>query len=435
MEHQTFGYDAGQYRRFRHYAWRYLLLFSLLYCAHYCTRLNLSSASALMIQELGWGKSDIGILTSTLFWTYGIGHLINGRLGEYYGPMRFITLGVLLSIGANLCFGFQSSLLLMAVIWGLNGYFQSMVWSPAIAALTAWWPGSTRGFATGFANAFSGFGQVAATLMVALSFALLPQMGWRAAFLLPAALPFVLLLVFRLFTKGSPRDIGLREYVELDAQKAAAEDQMQALVKEKGYLYPYQYLLAKPRFLLWMFVTFASGLARYGLVTWIPLYFIERFQVDITEGLLQSLALPVGMGIGTFVVPWLTDRYCPDNRMKAAVVSALCAAVAIVVFFLLDPTVLWQLLLIELLLFAAGFCIYAINGIVWAYSADIGGRVFAGTSAGVLDFAAYMGAAVQAVTYGFLLDRGGWGIVFISIALFCLLIAALGAYSCRARKG
>ena len=431
MEKQTFGYSPSEYKLFKHHAWRYLLLFSFLYCAHYCTRLNLSNASALMMEDLGWSTSDIGILTSTLFWTYGLGHLVNGRLGEIVGPVRFVCLGVILSVVTNLLMSTQRSLLVMALLWGLNGYFQSMVWSPGIATLTAWWPGNTRGFATGFANAFSGFGQVAATLSVALAFGVFPQLGWRAAFIIPAMMPVVFLIIYKLGTKPSPESIGLKEYVEIDEEKAKAEAEMQALVKEKGPLFPYKYLLSNPKFIIWMVVVFASGLARYGLVTWIPLYFIDRFGVDIEAGLLQSLALPVGMGIGTLVVPWLTDRYCPDNRLRAAVVSALLGAVAIVIFYTLDPTVGIELLIIEVLLFIAGFCIYAINGIVWAYSADIGGRVFSGTSAGILDSAAYIGAAIQSLLYGFLLESGGWGTVFFITAGFCVLIAALGFISSR----
>ena len=82
MKQETFGYSPSEYKLFKKHGWIYLLLFSILYCAHYCTRLNLSNASALMMEDLNWSTSDIGILTSTLFWTYGIGHLVNGRLGE-----------------------------------------------------------------------------------------------------------------------------------------------------------------------------------------------------------------------------------------------------------------------------------------------------------------------------------------------------------------
>ena len=79
-----------------------------------------------MMQSLGWSKSDLGILTGALFWTYGIGQVLNGRLGEIVGPAKFVVASVVLSVAANVLFSFQSSLVAMAVLWGLNGYFQSM---------------------------------------------------------------------------------------------------------------------------------------------------------------------------------------------------------------------------------------------------------------------------------------------------------------------
>ena len=79
----------------------------------------------------------------------------------------------------------------------------------------------------------------------------------------------------------------------------------------------------------------------------------------------------------------------------------------------------------------SGFCIYAINSIVFTYAAYIDGRVFSETYSGVLNFSAYLGAAVQSVVYGFALDNGGWGIVFVSIAVFNILIAVLGVIGSR----
>jgi len=426
-EHKAaYGYTAEEYKQFRRHSIRYLLMFSLLYCFHYCTRLNLSNASAVMMSDLNWSTADIGILTSTLFWTYGIGQIINGRLSEIVGPYRFVILGVLLSALTNILFGFQHSLIAMAIVWGLNGYFQSMAWTPGLATLTKWWPGDTRGFATGFANAFSGFGQAIATLAVAFALGAFPQMGWSAAFVIPALFPLAMLVVYVLTTKPSPTAIGLKEYTENDSEKAAREEEMARICKENGKLYPFKYVLSNPRFLVWVVVAFAIGLARYGLVTWIPLYFIQVHQVDVTAGLLQSLALPVGMGIGTLVVPWLTDRFCPHNRLPAVVISALGGAVSVLAFLFLEPGIM-----VEILLFVAGFCIYAINGTAWTFTTDLGGRVFAGTASGILNCVAYMGATVQSIMYGFLLETGGWNIVFGSIAGFCLLIAVLGLTSSK----
>ena len=66
---------------------------------------------------------------------------------------------------------------------------------------------------------------------------------------------------------------------------------MKRLIAEKGFFYPYRHVLADRTFLLWLLICFLIGMIRYGLTIWIPLYFVERFDIDITKGLLQSLAL------------------------------------------------------------------------------------------------------------------------------------------------
>lgn len=431
---ELFGYTDEQYKRFRRYAVRYLLLFSLLYCFLYCTRLNLSGAAAAMTRDLGWTSREIGVLTGTLFWTYGIGQLVNGRLSEIVGTSRFLTLSVLLSAAVNVVMGFQSSLAVMVILWGLNGFFQSMSWTPGLAALTNWWPGNKRGFATGFAHAFSGFGQAVSTLAVALAFAVLPAQGFRAAFWIPAAFPLVMLLLFILLARPTPSSVGLPEYREDDPERAAHEEELRLLAEEKGKFYPYKFVLSNGRFWLWIAIALITGVARYGLSTWIPMYFVEKFNLDITSGLLQSLTLPVGMGIGTLVVPALTDRFCPQNRLPAVILSAIVGAAAVGGIVALDPRILWQRVILLSLLFIAGFCIYAISGTSWAYATDIGGRVFSGTSSGVLNFSAYVGAAIQSMLYGFLLEKMGWAMIFISIAVLCGSVALLGAAGSKRKK-
>jgi sugar phosphate permease len=222
--------------------------------------------------------------------------------------------------------------------------------------------------------------------------------------------------------------LSVADYVEEDVATAESENEMAEIVKEKGALYPFLHLIRNKTFLVWTFVVFASGIARYGLVTWIPKYLSEVAGLGDIVGLLTSTILPIGMGIGTLIVPTLTDKFCPNNRLLASVVSGLGAAICVVGFMLLKPTG-FQFILMMVCLFFAGFFIYAINGIVWAYAADVGGRIFASTAAGILDFAAYMGAAIQSMLYGFILSNGNWNVVFLSVAVFCFLIALISFIS------
>ncbi|MBR0139666.1 MAG: MFS transporter [Firmicutes bacterium] len=421
------GYSEEQYRKFRRGAWRCLMMFSLLYMSLYCCRLNLGNAAGAMMEGMGWTSKDIGILTSALFWAYGIGQLVNGRLSELAGPVRFITFAALLSPACNLLMSFQKSIAVMAVIWAFNGFFQSMAWGPGLALLSRWWPGKNHGFATGFANAFSGLGQALSMVIAAAALKLMPSLGWRGCFILPAAVPAAILLVFRLLVKESPSDAGLPDFKAEDPEAAENEERMRQLVREKGKLYPYLYMLKNRRFDAWLTIIFITGVTRYGMITWIPLYFSERFGVDITAGLMQSLAFPVGMAIGTFVLPVLTDRFCPNDRLPAVIGCGCLLFASISAFIFMDPTAAGGSAAVSAVLFLAGFAVYAINGCAFSYACDMGGRVFTATASGILDFSAYMGAAAQSVVYGFFLKSMGWSMVFASIAAMTLLIIAIAA--------
>ncbi len=135
-EDRYLGYTKDEYKRFSSFARRFLLCFSLLYMCLYCCRLNLGYAAAAMMDAMGWSPADIGILTSALFWAYGIGQLVNGRLSEIAGPGRFIVMAALFSPLCNLLMSAQKSLLPMAAIWALNGSFQSMAYGPSLALLS-----------------------------------------------------------------------------------------------------------------------------------------------------------------------------------------------------------------------------------------------------------------------------------------------------------
>lgn len=423
-ETHTFGYTPEEYKKFRKYGWRFLILYSVLYSALYCVRLNLANAGPEMISGLGFSTSDIGILTATLFWAYAVGMLIGGRASEVFGATRFIMISVLASVAVNIVFGFTRSLPVMIVLWAINGLAQSLNWPAGGEVLAQWWPGKSRGFAMGFASAFSGFGQAFATLAVALGLSLFPQLGWRSAFFVPAVFPLIFFVIYILFTKSSPEKIGLKAYHEENPEIEKAEEEMREMVRKNGKLYPYRYLLRDGYFVRMLIMHVFCGFSRYGLLTWVPMYFIERFGVDVMEGLFASLALPVGMGIGCLVMPTITDHL--KDRMSIVPWSSFAAMICLIVLLFLDPRTAAGFFGIEAMLFIAGFFIYAVSGILNTIAIDAGGRVFNGTANGLVGFTGYMGAGFQSVLYGFIVAHIGWPMLFVSIAAFCALIGGMG---------
>ena len=148
--------------------------------------------------------------------------------------------------------------------------------------------------------------------------------------------------------------------------------------------------------------------------------------MDISKSLFLSLSLPLGMGIGTLVLPILSDHFCSKNRAKAIIIPALIGTLAVFSFAFLSPIDGKQSVAINILLFISGFCIYSINGVTWTYALDIGGRKSSGKYTGIINFFCYLGAAVQSIIYGFLVEQLGWKAVFCTICFFCGGVFLLG---------
>jgi sugar phosphate permease len=423
MKKERLGYTEEQYKIFKRHSWIVLLAFSILYCFLYCGRQNLSYAMPAMMSEEGWTALQLGVLSSVQFWAYAFGHLINGRLGEIIGVNKLIVIGMVLSAAMNILIGFQTSLFIITILWAVNGYVQSMLWSPGMALVANWWPSSRRGFATGFANAFSGLGSVITAFVVSFSYVILPKSGWRSAFIGSAIIMLVVVIIYPFFAKEKPSKIGLPEYVDPSEVRESNDNELHEIIAEKGKLYPYIHLLKQWRFDLWLVIIACSSIARYGLLTWIPTYFTEVFQFDIEAGIIGSVICPLGMAAGALAIPWLSDRMWSQNRLPWVVISSVGAALTVLGFMNAEPGVL-----ASTLLFFAGFFIYGINSLVWAFATDIGGRTFGGTASGILDCAAYIGASVQAIFFGNVLTNSGdWSFVFACIVgvLVVMIFAAL----------
>jgi sugar phosphate permease len=65
---QAYGYTPSEYARFKEYAWKMLLSFSLTYMFLYNGRQNINLVLTQMAEELGSTTAAMGIVSSALFW-------------------------------------------------------------------------------------------------------------------------------------------------------------------------------------------------------------------------------------------------------------------------------------------------------------------------------------------------------------------------------
>jgi sugar phosphate permease len=291
-----------------------------------------------------------------------------------------------------------------------------MVWSNGLGVINKWWPSEKRGFSTGLATFFSGMAQVVTYLSVLLSLQLNPEWSWRAAFRYPM-IPLVISLVFFvLFFKNSPSEIG---FSEIEKEKSDTETDLERDIREKGYLYPYKLLFSEPKVIVFCLISAIAGVGRYGLLTWIPTYFVEQHGLAIKDGIFSSILLPFGQACAMFIFPIITDKLLKGKREPMLIIASTITIVGMLVFPFITNQAVASIMLFLLGVFAM------VTGVIWTIAGDIGGKALSSTVIGIFDWAVYMGAAVQAVFFGFVKDTFGWTAIFVIIAVLYVILLLL----------
>ena len=412
-EHVPYSELPPRYHRWK---WQVLLAFSGFYLFVYLGRFNIWPAAPLIKEQLQLSHFEIGLVTALMLWGFGLGDLVHGRLAESYGMRLWVLVGAILTTLFNWITSFGTSALTLMVPWGINGFVNAACWSPGIGLLSQWWPRRDRGKALGIYGIAAGGAMLVMWLVTGWT---VDQYGWRAAFRYPPLLITALGIAFYLLSRDRPSEIGLPSYVEEDSLSADAEAASQGRM---GGLGPYKQLLSNYQFQLASHVKGLENVARYGLTTWVPIYYFEQAGLDIKSTVLVTMGLPLGYLLAPFVAGFISDRFLRSARRPMVLISCGISAVALVVIALVPAT---SLLLGAIFLLIAGFAM-SLSPMA-ALAVDIAGRHMAGTASGVLDAHGYFYAGLQAIIFSIMLDMTGspWPLVFLGMALSRLVAAAM----------
>ena len=96
------------------------------YGIYYVCRLSMNIVRKPIVEDGVFSETELGIIGSCLFFVYAVGKLTNGFLADRSNVKRFMSTGLLCSALINLILGFTNSFYAFVLLWGLNGWFQSM---------------------------------------------------------------------------------------------------------------------------------------------------------------------------------------------------------------------------------------------------------------------------------------------------------------------
>ena len=159
------GDDAARMKLYKKLRFQSFIAGTVGYSLYYVCRTSLNVVKKPILESGALDATQLGIIGSALLFAYAIGKFVNGFLSDHSNIKRFMAAGLCVSAVANLlvgALGFANGgglvgnmtlFIAFAVMWGINGWSQSMGAPPAIIALSRWYPLSKRGTYYGFFSA------------------------------------------------------------------------------------------------------------------------------------------------------------------------------------------------------------------------------------------------------------------------------------------
>lgn len=391
------------------------------YSLYYVCRMSLGVVKQPLIDGGVMTAGELGLIGSGLLLVYAFGKFINGFIADYCNIRRFMGMGLLLSSVVNLIiavFGISGdsiphSALFVAVLllWGMNGWFQSMGPAPGVVSLSRWFPMSKRGTYYSLFCTSPYIGEFISFVLIA---AVVASWGWEWGFLLASAIGFAGSLLIFLTVRDTPESCGLPSVQKLSGEQARPEDTMRTRSLQKRVLcHPGIWIIALSSAFIYI--------TKYAITGWGVLFLqkAKLFSLEKASSIIAVAALVGGL-LGTVSAGWISDRLFKGDRLRPALLSGLIGIVTLSLFLFTGGGFVLNTVYVAVFNFAMGelYCIVA--GLM---AIDIVPRKATGAALGVVGISSYVAAAIQDIASGYLIQENGND--FTAVSIFWILAAFL----------
>ena len=390
----------------------------LAYAAFYFTR------KAFSVAKLGIGedptfhldKMAMANLDGLYLAAYAIGQFTWGILADRYGPRVVVFGGLLISALAALVMGTFATLPIFATCMVIQGLAQSTGWSGLCKNLGSFYPAEQRGRVLGLWSSCYAFGGLVASPFAGW-WAYTLVGSWHAAFISSAAVVAVVALLFFIFQRNKPEDVGLPA-VEPAPQLTAAEADAQSRISMWA---PLREILRNRTVLTLGLAYFMLKPARYAILLWGPVIVFEQMpSVGKVGAAIIPTAFELAGLLGPIMIGLASDKLFGARRLPACVLSLLALTVSLALFMGALHT--GSVLLVVALLFVMGLTLYGPDSMISGAAAiDFGTAKAGATAAGFVNGCGSVGAILGGLLPGYF-DMVTVFIVFAGCALFSALV-------------
>ena len=386
-------------------------LCTLVYFGSYMTRQNFnvmllyvigdfSAATGLLPDDL---KVQLAVVLTGMTIAYGVGQVVCGFLGDKIKPQYMLTGGLALATVTNIIMAIPGvasadNIVLMTVIWSINGVAHSMLWPPIVRIMSTYLTGDEYGYSAVRVS----WGSQFATILLYLGCPVLvtfANISWRWVMMICAGLGIAINVIWNIFYPRLLRD-------PMDAIPK------KELKKSSGAKLP-AFVIA-PLVCIFFGIIF-QGVMRDGVTNWTPTLLDETFNLGDAVSTVSAVVLAV-FSIASFSLYDLVHRKLFKNEVFCAAMifafSAVMSTLVLLMFIFEFNSAVLSILLM-------GIIVANMHGINLMLITVVPKRFIKSGKvsffSGVLNACTYIGAAIGNTVFAYLSTLGhGWTPVVIS---------------------
>lgn len=376
-------------------------LLTLLYFVSYMTRINFAAIIQEVVTATGFSKSALSVILVCLSMTYGLGQIVNGRIGDRIKPQNLILCGLLCATLINLIFPlFSFSVVWMAILWAINGFAQAMMWPPIVKILVANTDDATYGYSVVRVSWGSSMGTIVVYLLAPLIISLV---GWKGVFLLSAIAGLAVTVVWWI----------LKSRVQCTETSVPVAEQANAKFRfPKAAIFPIVFIVLGIIF---------QGMLRDGVTSWMPTYLAEVFHFGNQTSIFCTVSLAIFSMVVFSIVGNLYKRFFRNEVVCAGVVYIVATVAAGLMYLFFDGGAVFAILMMALI---TG-CMHGINLMLISHVPKRFkkyGNI--STVSGAINSCTYIGAAISTYGISVLSETIGWqntvGVWFLISLVGCI---------------
>lgn len=427
--------------------WRLRMFYSCFigYTIFYLCKKNIAVALPGIMDEFHYSATELGLLGSSLYLTYGIGKFVNGVLADGSDVRKFFPTALLMTALANIAFALAPSaigvlglspkifamvlLWTLAFLWGVSGWFQSAGFPAVAKSLTYWYSNSERG--TKWA-AWSCSHQTGTFLSFIIAGFIAAHFGWRAAFLVPGILAACTAIWLFERLRDRPQSLGLPDvevYRNEPVKQQSTGDKKEE--DEMSYVQIFKkYVLCNKTIWLLAIAYVFVYIIRFGAEDWMIMYLKNAKNIGLQQATGMIASLPLVGIVGTMCAGLISDKCFKGKRAPVNLIYLAGVILAILALKFNTITALNYVIIGLLGAFTYGPQMM-IGGLCAVESSS---KKVASAASGFTGTFGYIGAFLSATGTGFLVDKLGkngvqnWdGAIYFWLAsgIICLIICAI----------